>query len=275
MQGARLPERARTEFLVSIEVMPPRGDRIEELVASLGRIAAGSAQYLNVADSPMARPRMSPTVVAGRLQAATGLDAILHLTVRDRNRVALESEILGARAMGVEHIVALSGDPIRFCDRGEAVAAGDMSVADLIRLGRGLGQCVGAVFDGDPARRGSELAKLTAKLHAGAEFLITQPVYSEEQARGMARDLAPYRVPVLMGILPLYSSRHARFLHENVPGVPVPEHLRERMDGAEQAVREGVLIARDLLRVARAHFQGACVMPPFGHYEMAAEILQP
>jgi homocysteine S-methyltransferase len=275
MSGLWLPDVAARQFVVSIEVMPPRGHQIDSIVESLAAVPADSAQFLNVADSPMARPRMSPTVLAGRLQQSTAFETVVHLTVRDRNRVALESEVLGARATGVRHHLAVSGDPIEFCDRGAARAVGDVSVPELIRLCRQYEQCVGVVFDGEPGCRARELEKLEAKVAAGAEFVITQPIYTEAAARDAASAAGAFGVPVLMGILPLYSSRHARFLHEHVPGIPVPERLRQRMDLAEEAIAEGVRIARELLAVARAQFQGACLMLPFGHYEMAAAILAP
>jgi homocysteine S-methyltransferase len=240
MRPIALPELARTTFVVSIEVLPPRGHD-----------------------------------VSGILAAFANIPAIVHLTVRDRNRVALESEILGAQALGIRHHLAISGDPARFSDRGEVRAARDMEVPDLIRLCRTLGQTVGVVLDTNPANRHIELRKLEIKLQSGAEFVITQPLYDVQHAESLVRDLVPFGAPVLAGILPLYSPRHTEYLHQNVPGIGIPEAVRARMASATEPIAEGVRIARDTLQAVRTWFQGACIMPPFGHYELVAEILAP
>ena len=275
MRPIALPELARTTFVVSIEVLPPRGHDVSGILAAFANLPTGAAHFLNVADSPMARPRMSPTILAGRMQQELNIPAIVHLTVRDRNRVALESEILGAQALSIRHHLAISGDPARFSDRGEVRSARDMEVPDLIRLCRTLGQTVGAVLDTNPANRHIELRKLEIKLQSGAEFVITQPLYDAQQAESLARDMVPFGVPVLAGILPLYSPRHAEYLHENVPGIGIPEAVRARMTSATEPIAEGVRIARDTLQASKSRFQGACIMPPFGHYELVAEILAP
>ena len=275
MRQATLPEIARSAFVLSVEVVPPRGDDASGLLKAFSALSPGMAHFFNVADSPMARPRMSPTVLAGILHAATGFPGMVHLTVRDRNRVALESEILGARALHIHHQLAISGDSVKFCDRGDARAARDMRVVELVRLCVELGQTTGVVFDVVPDRRAQELRKMDLKVRAGASFIITQPVYLEDRAGQIVEDLKRYNLPVLMGILPLYSTRHAEFLHANVPGIPIPESIRERIGNATHPASEGVAIARSLLQIARGCFQGACIMPPFGHYELAAEILSP
>jgi homocysteine S-methyltransferase len=275
MHGLSLPDVAKSTFVITIEVLPPRGHDVSKAVNAFAGFPPGMAHFFNVADSPMARPRLSPTVLAGILQPASGLDAIVHLTVRDRNRVALESEILGAKALNIRHHLAVSGDSVEFCDRGQARAARDLGTDDLIRLCREMGQTVGAVFDVTPSLRARELHRMDRKVQQGAGFIITQPVFSEEQACHLARDLGRFQIPALMGILPLYSTRHTEFLQANVPGILIPDPIRERMAAASTPITEGVAIARSLLRVARDCFQGACIMPPFGHYELAADIFLP
>lgn len=273
MRGISLTQAAESTFVICIEVLPPRGHDTASILQAFANLQPDTAQFLNVADSPMARPRLSSTVLAGLLQARMGLDAIVHLTVRDRNRVALESEILGAKALGISHHLAVSGDSITFCDRGEARAAGDLTVPDLICLCRDLGQHVGTVFDVTPSARRDELRKLEEKMQAGAQFVITQPTYDEKEMQALAEDIRPFGLPTLVGILPLYSTRHADFLHRNVPGIAISNVTRDRMASSPEPVREGVQIAQELLQAAREHFHGACLMPPFGHYELAAQIL--
>ena len=275
MHGLTLPEIARSTFVLSIEVLPPRGHDTSALLKAFSTLTPGMAHFFNVADSPMARPRMSPTVLAGIVQAATGLDGVVHLTVRDRNRVALESEVLGAQALHIRHQLAVSGDSVMFCDRGQARAAHDLKVVDLIHLCAEMGQTVGAVFDVTTELREKELQKMERKARAGASFIITQPIFSEEHATQVAEDLQQFNLPALMGILPLYSARHTDFLQANVPGILIPERIQKRMHAAAQPASEGVAVARDSLQIAKGRFHGACIMPPFGHYELAARILSP
>ncbi len=274
MSTPTLPQQAASTFLHCLEVLPPRGPDVSGIVRRLQELPPGVVHFVNIADSPMARPRMNPTVLAAIVRAQIGLEPIVHLTVRDRNRIALESDILAAKAVGISHHLAVSGDPVKFSDRASARPAGDMSVLDLIRLCVEMGQTVGAVFDPSPKVRARELEKLEHKIAAGASFVITQPLFSTEAFVSIRMLLRPYAVPIITGILPLYSAAHANYLHNKVPGISIPETIRRRMANAQDAVHEGISIARDLLAEARrVGYQGACIMPPFGHYELAGPIL--
>ncbi len=271
-----LPQLAASTFVHCLEVLPPRGHNPSRIVERLQALPPNVVHFLNIADSPMARPRMSPTILASVLRATTGLDAIVHLTVRDRNRIALESDILGAKAVGIRHHLAVSGDPVQFSDRAAAKPVKDMSVPDLIRLCVEMGQVVGAVFDPLPGVRTAELRKLERKIAAGAAFIITQPIFSPDVLADMSPLMTAHAVPVIVGVLPLYSAAHANYLHNNVPGISIQESIRRRMVNADDAVREGISIARGLVLAARQlRFHGVCVMPPFGHYELAGPILTP
>ena len=274
MGNPTLPELAASTFVRCLEVLPPRGSDPTRILNCLRALPAGCIHFVNVADSPMARPRMSATLLGSIVRAQTPWDTIVHLTVRDRNRVALEAEILGARAAGIRHLLAVSGDPITFSDRKPAKAVHDLTVLDLIRLCADLGQVVGAVFDPSPKARKAELAKLAHKVQAGAAFVITQPIYDEETIPHIQEQTSGYGVPVIMGILPLYSAAHAEYLNQHVPGIQIPDALRRRMAQSHDAVQEGIAIARALRQAAReAGFHGICLMPPFGHYELAEPIL--
>lgn len=274
MANPTLPELAAGTFVHCLEVLPPRGSDTNRLLGCLRALPRDHIHFVNVADSPMARPRMSATLLATMLRLHQRWETIVHLTVRDRNRVALEADILGAQAAGIRHHLAVSGDPIAFSDRKPAKACGDVSVLDLIRLCKDLRQIVGAVFDPSPSVRYAELTKLERKIQAGADFVITQPIYDENLLNQVRGQTNAFGVPVLIGILPLYSAAHAEYLHRNVPGVQIPTPVRHRVAQSDNAVREGVAIARSLYRAAReAGFHGICLMPPFGHYELAASIL--
>ncbi|MDH7488908.1 MAG: methylenetetrahydrofolate reductase [Anaerolineae bacterium] len=274
MATPTLPELAASTFVHCLEVLPPRGPDPSHIIMCLRALPAGCVHFVNVADSPMARPRMSATSLATALRLQEGWDTIVHMTVRDRNRVAVEAEILGAQAAGIRHHLAVSGDPIAFSDRKPAKAVRDLSVFDLIRLCADLGQVVGAVFDPSPAARDTELRRLERKVRAGACFVITQPIYDEAIAHTVRTQTSPFGIPVVMGVLPLYSAKHAEYLHRNVPGIQIPESLRQRMAQSDNAVLQGIAIARALRKAAKeAGFQGICLMPPFGHYELAGPIL--
>ncbi|MGB9592697.1 MAG: methylenetetrahydrofolate reductase [Anaerolineae bacterium] len=274
MTSPTLPELAASTFVHCLEVLPPRGSDPSRILGCLRALPRESVHFVNVADSPMARPRMSATLLASMLRLQEGWDTIVHMTVRDRNRVAVEGEILGAQAVGIRHHLAVSGDPIAFSDRKPAKAVRDLSVLDLIRLCADLGQIVGAVFDPSPTARDTELKKLERKVRAGARFVITQPIYDDAIVHVVRTQTAPFGIPILMGILPLYSAKHADYLHRNVPGIQIPDSLRQRMALSDNAVLEGITIARALRKAAKeAGFQGICLMPPFGHYELAESIL--
>lgn len=274
MGNPTLPQLAASTFVHCLEVLPPRSSDPARVLGCLQALPRECIHFVNVADSPMARPRMSATLLATLLRLREGWETIVHLTVRDRNRVALEAEILGAQAVGVRHHLAVSGDPITFSDRKPAKACGDVNVPDLIRLCADLGQVVGAVFDPSPDVRNAELKKLDRKIQAGASFVVTQPIYDEDLIHQVRDQTSLCGVPAIMGVLPLYSAAHAEYLHQNVPGIQVPDSLRHRMAHSVNPVVEGIAIARALRRAAKnAGFQGICLMPPFGHYELAASIL--
>lgn len=274
MNNPTLPELAVSTFVHCLEVLPPRSPDPSRILTCLQALPTACVHFVNIADSPMARPRMSATLLGSFVRAQTPWDTIVHLTVRDRNRIALEAEILGAQATGIRHHLAVSGDPIAFSDRKHAKAVRDLSVLDLIRLCASLGQVVGAVLDPSPAARDTELRKLERKVRAGARFVITQPVYDEESIPLIQAQVSAYGIPVIMGILPLYSAAHAEYLHKNVPGIHIPDTVRSRIATSQNAVGEGISIARALRRAAKeAGFQGICLMPPFGHYELADSVL--
>lgn len=274
MGNPTLPELAATTFVHCLEVLPPRSGDPTPILGCLQSLPRESIHFVNAADSPMARPRMSATLLATLLRLREGWETIVHMTVRDRNRIALESEILGGQAAGIRHHLAVSGDAITFSDRKPAKACGDVHVLDLIRLCANLGQIVGVVFDPSPSASHVELKKLERKIQAGARFVITQPIYDESLIHQVRSQTTSFGVPVIMGILPLYSAAHAEYLHQNVPGIQVPDFLRRRVAQSDHAVLEGVAIARALREAAQeAGFQGICLMPPFGHYELAAPIL--
>jgi homocysteine S-methyltransferase len=218
---------------------------------------------------------MSAMALCAMIQQRTRKPAILHLTTRDHNRLSLQGELWGAKALGIETVLVATGDLVAFKDRGNTTAVRDTDVCGLVELARDAGLQTGVVFDTHPENNGLARAvdHLQRKVDAGAQFAVTQPVYDEPGADEIADATRNIGIPVIMGILPLRTPRHAEFLHTKVAGITVPDALLQRMHRASDPVAEGTANAREMVDTARTRFSGACIMPPFDHYEVMVDIL--
>ncbi len=287
---------ADRRFVISVEIDPPRSIRIERTIEAARLLRDAGADVVNVSDSAMARVRMGALAVAFGIQHDLDLECVVHVTTRDRNLMALESELLGAHALGVRNILALTGDPPRVGDYPTGTGVWDVDSIGLIeilaRLNRGEDQAgspigqqasfmIACALDPTAADAGAEWARLERKLAAGAQLVMTQPLYDVAQVEAMlaearrrfgARGLP---VPLLLGILPLVSARHAEFLHNEVPGIRIPDEARERMRAAGAAGTEaGIEMADALLAAVEHEVSGTYLMPSFGRYEQAAELVR-
>jgi methylenetetrahydrofolate reductase (NADPH) len=264
------------KFKISIEVVPPAGPDIQPLLSSLKDLANLPIDSFSVATNPVAKPRMSALAAAALIQQQTGRSATLHCTTRDHNRLSLQGLLWGARAMGLTHVLVASGDRVALGDRQTTSSVEDLTLYELIAFARQAGLNTGVVFDHHPEINGLDTAvrRLGRKVEAGAQFVVTQPVYDAVGVETIYQATRGAGLPAILGILPLRSARHADFLHHKVAGISVPDHIRERMHKAADAVAEGILISRDVLSLAMSRFSGACLMPPFDHYEILAEILK-
>jgi homocysteine S-methyltransferase len=262
-------------FLTTVEVVPPAGPDAEPLLAALEALADLPIDAFSVATNPVAKPRMSALALCALIRQRTGRPTILHCTTRDHNRLSLLGELWGARALGIETVLVATGDFVAMGDRAITTTVRDVNVFDLTAMAREVPLQTGVVLDPHPESSGlwQAVRRLEQKVEAGAQFAVTQPVYDTEQAQALTEAAGHIEIPILMGILPLRTARHAEFLHKQVSGIAVPEHLRERMQVAKDPVAEGIANARDMLALARERFAGACIMPPFDHYEVLAEIL--
>jgi homocysteine S-methyltransferase len=245
-----------------------------------------------VADGPRASARMSALSMCLLLEQKVGIETILHYTCRDRNLLSIQSDLLGAHALGLRNILAITGDPPKLGDYPDATAVYDVDSIGLIRIldhlnhgcdlagnliGPALGLHVGCGADPGKPDRDKELQRLEQKLKAGAEYVLTQPVYDPKTLEGFLDSVTHFGVPILVGILPLYSHKNAEFLHNEVPGMTIPDDIRERMRRAgsgEEARQEGVRIAQQTLLAARERAQGAYIMPPFNKVELAVRVLE-
>ena len=263
-------------FTVTIEVVPPAGSDTESILSALSSLTQLSFDAFSVATNPVAKPRMSALALSVLIQQQTGKPAILHCTTRDRNRISIQGLLWGAAALGIETILAATGDFVALGDQETTTDVRDLDVFGLVATARSAGLRTGVVFDWRPESNGlkDEVQRLMRKIEAGAQFVVTQPVYDTPTADELAEALREIRIPVIMGVLPLRTARHADFLHQKVAGIVVPKAVRQRMHSAADTVAEGAANAREMMIAARQRFSGACVMPPFDHYEMLFDILE-
>jgi methylenetetrahydrofolate reductase (NADPH) len=263
------------EFLLTVEILPPAGAHAAAKLASLEAFRGLAFHAFSVPSNPVARPYLDALAFCSLVQRATGRATILHCTTRDHNRLSLQGLLWGARASGLGTILAATGDMIALERRATTTSVGDLDVFGLVRLARDSGLQVGVVLDPRPHEGGlpRQVERLRHKVEAGAQFVVTQPVYAREDARELAEALKGIPLPVLLGILPLRSARQAAFLQEQVAGIRVPEVVQRRLETAADPEEEGLGIAREMLEEARRLFAGACLMPVAGHYEAAARIL--
>jgi homocysteine S-methyltransferase len=283
-------------FVVSVEIDPPRSIRIDRTIEAAGLLRDAGVDVVNISDSAMARVRMGAMAVAFGIQHDLDLECLVHFTTRDRNLMAIESELLGAHALGVRNILALTGDPPRIGDYPTGSGVWDVDSIGLVevlaRLNRGedqagspIGQPAGftiaCALDPTAADAATEWDRLERKLAAGAHFVMTQPLYSAGQVEAMLAEArrrfgpAGFPVPLLLGVLPLQSARHAEFLHNEVPGITIPDETRAAMHDAGDAGAEvGLEAALALVEAVSAEVSGTYIMPSFGRYEQCAELVR-
>jgi homocysteine S-methyltransferase len=276
------------ELLVTVELDPPRGHNIEKLVQGAKLLKERGVEIVDINDGSLGRVRMSVLPTAILVREATGLDINMHFTCRDRNLMGIQADVLGAHALDIRNILAMTGDPPRTGDYADATAVFDVDAIGLIRILTGMNQgrdatgnsvgeptafCVGAALDPAAADPSREMERLLAKAEAGALWCQTQPVYDlEVLERFFQRTRSP--IPVVVGVLPLHSSRHAEFLHNEVPGITVPDAVRSRMrEAGDRGLRVGIETAQALVHGIRGSYAGVYLMPSFGRFEVVAEVL--
>ncbi|HZV48925.1 MAG TPA: bifunctional homocysteine S-methyltransferase/methylenetetrahydrofolate reductase [Candidatus Dormibacteraeota bacterium] len=281
---------ARGRFVISVELTPPRGIDPGRVLAGARLLAEAGVEFANVTDTAMARLRMGVISCAALIQQQVGLEAVAHFTCRDRNVMAIQSELIGAHALGIHNVLALRGDPPRVGDHPHARPVWEVNAVGLItilaNLNRGLDAngtpigertsfLVGAVVNPGAEDFERELRLLRRKIAAGAAFVITNPVYTPAARQRIERIAALARIPVLVGVMPLASARHAEYLHHEVPGISVPGDLRRRLAAAgDRAAELGLELAGQFLDSVRPLVQGAYVIPPGARYELAVRLVQ-
>lgn len=280
-----------TDFVVSVEIDPPAGTDPSQALEGAKMLMSAGIRFVNIADGPRATARMSALALAVLLKEK-GIEPIVHVTCRDRNLLGIQADLLGAWAMGIRNLLIITGDPAKLGDYPMATTVYDLDSIGLLRLvsmlNRGL-EPSGRRMKGatafvkgcgvEPGARDldRELDRLRRKVEAGAEFVMTQPIFDPEVMERFLERAKAIPIPILMGVLPLASYKNAEFLHNEVPGMTIPQEIRERMRkaGSGQAAREeGVRIAIEIARAFRHRVRGIYIMPPFNHLESALAIVE-
>ncbi len=284
---------AAGKFVSSVEIRPPRGLDDSRIAEAIKGLAAAGVDAMNIPDGPRATARMHPVHIASRLNSQPEkIEVIVHYTCRDRNLLGMQADLLGAWKLGLRNILAVTGDPPKLGDYPDATAVFDVDSIGLIGIldrlnhgedlaGRPLGEptcyLIGAGCNPAAVDPGKEVERLWAKIEAGAEYVFTQPVFEQELLDKFLSRAGKLTVPVLAGYYPLYSYNNAQFLHNEVPGMNIPDHVRARMKAAtskEEAQATGVEIAREALQSIYDRVQGAYIMPPFDKWQLAAAVLE-
>lgn len=283
---------AGTRRILTVEMSPPKGLNTQALLAAAHLLREAGADAINVPDSPRARMRMSPWALCHLIQREVALDTVLHFPLRGRNVLRVQGDLLAAHALGIRNLFAVMGDPTAIGDHPGAMDAYDLVPSGLIRLvkqslntgidhaGGGIGEAtafvVGCALNLAAADVEKEMRALQRKLDAGADFILTQPVFDAGVARSfLERWQAAHgalTTPVIAGVLPLFGERHATFLHNEVPGIRIPESVRARV--ARGGRDEGVRVAIEIIEEMRPIARGIYLMPPFSKWDMAADILE-
>ncbi len=288
---------ARGDFVVSVEMEPPRSFSAAKLVAAAGTLRDAGADVIDVADSPMAKMRMSAWAACRLVQEQVGLETVLHFPTRGRNLLRLQGDLLGAHALGIRNLFVCVGDPVTIGDFPHGSNNLDVTATGLLalitrdfnrgrdRAGSSIGEptsfFAGAAVAPNASDLEHETRLLKKKADAGASFLLSQPLYAADQLRELRQTYErtageELTIPLLAGVLPLVTARHAEFLHNEVPGIVIPEEVRDRLRRAgEDAWRVGLEMAAELVaELHSADIAGIYLMPQFGRYDLAAEVVE-
>ena len=278
--------------IITVELDPPKVLDISKTLERARILTEAGVDAINLAENPLARIRMGNLALASRIQDETATQVIVHVTGRDRNLIGLHSDLMGAHLLGIRNILAVTGDPVAVSGETGASNVFDVNSISLLKLLDALNQgrttygaelggrtsfLLGAAFNPNVADLGGQLRKLEKKVAAGAQFIQTQPVYDAANMVRLMRETASLQRPVLLGVMPLVGERNAEFLHNEVPGIHLPEGVRNRMRGKSGAagIEEGMTIARELIEAGlAAGLGGYYLIPPFGRVELAVELIK-
>jgi homocysteine S-methyltransferase len=282
---------ARGTFVVAVELVPPRGYQTDQVVDRARRLKIDGVDVISIPDGQRAGARISALSLAVLIEQQAGIETLLHYACRDRNLLGIQSDLLGAHAMGVRNLMLVTGDPGRVGDYPDATAVFDVDSIGLTnvvsRLNHGCdigGQAIGAPtgfhigVSVNPAASNldEELRRFAYKVEAGAEYVVTRPIFDVRGFEAFLKHIESARLPIVAGLFPFESARNAEFMANEVPGIRVPEGLLDRMrraDGQEAASAEGIAIAREIARELRHSVQGVQVSTQSGDIDAALAVV--
>ncbi|RKD23048.1 bifunctional homocysteine S-methyltransferase/methylenetetrahydrofolate reductase [Ammoniphilus oxalaticus] len=284
-----IPQLARERTTVIVELDPPRELDFEPFLDGAAALKEAGVDAITMADNSLAMTRMSNMALGAIVKEKIGVRPLVHMTCRDRNSIGQQSHLMGLHALGIDHLLAITGDPTRCGDLPGASSVYDMTSFELIRMIKQLNEGIG--FSGRELKKRSTFTVATAfnpntrhlhkaverlekKLEAGADYIMSQPLYDHDQFAQVAEATAHLDAPMFVGIMPLTGHRNAEFLHNEVPGIQLSDEVRSRMAKFEgdDARKQGVEIALELLETAQRYFNGIYLITPFMRYEMTVEL---
>lgn len=288
--AGRLKQNDRNNFFVSVELDPPKGAVARKLLQAATLVKESGADTINVGDSPMAKVRMSSMATCLLIQQQVGIETIIHFTTRDRNLMGIQADLLGCQSLGVRNVIALTGDPPSVGNYAHATAVYDVDSIGLIKIiselnqGRDIaGNSIGSptslsiacALNPTAENRALEKERFGKKIAAGAHFAMTQPLYQLSDLTDFLEDFGDCPIPIVAGIMPLNSFKHAEYLHNEVPGITIPDHVRAEMEkSGDEGARVGLELASELLEEIRPYISGVYLVPSFGRYEDICQMVR-
>lgn len=281
--AGRLHQNDRGRFFVSVELDPPKGAVARKLLQAAALVKEAGADTINVGDSPMAKVRMSSMATCLLIQQQVGIETIIHFTTRDRNLMGIQADLLGCQSLGVRNVIALTGDPPSVGNYAHATAVYDVDSIGLIKIiselnkgrdvsGNSIGSptslSIACALNPTAENRALEIERFSKKIEAGAHFAMTQPLYQLSDLTDFLDDFGDCPIPIVAGIMPLNSFKHAEYLHNEVPGITIPQHVRDQMlKAGDEGARVGLELSTELLEEIRPLISGVYLVPSFGRYD--------
>ncbi|MFH1754403.1 MAG: bifunctional homocysteine S-methyltransferase/methylenetetrahydrofolate reductase [Candidatus Latescibacterota bacterium] len=294
VERSRLAASIYNKFVISVEIDPPRGLDPANALKAAKLMREHGVDAINIADGPRASARMSPMALATLIERDVNIETLLHYCCRDRNLLGMQADLIGAHALGLRNLLIVTGDPPKLGDYPSATAVFDVDSIGLVRIVRNLNRgldlasaplglatsfTIGVGVNPGAMDLDTEIERFYEKVNAGAEYALTQPVYEASLLESFLSRTKDINIPLLVGILPLSSFKNAEFLHNEVPGMQIPQKIRKQMSQAasgEDARELGIRIAIEALRdcATLPSIHGAYIMPPFGRFEAVLKILE-
>jgi homocysteine S-methyltransferase len=279
----------RGKTVVMTELDPPKTLDLDKYFAGAKALTAAGSDVITLADNSLAILRVSNLALGAMLKDRLNIHPLLHLSCRDRNLIGLQSELMGMSALGIPHVLPLTGDPAKAGDHPGAASVYDVTSIELIaiikRMNEGVNYTgksikittpfiIGCTFNPNAKNMDAQISRLERKIAAGAQYVMTQPVFETRLVEEMFRRTAHLKIPIFTGVWPILNGRQAEFLHNEVPGIVIPDHIRAKMAGKEgpEGRQQGIEIARDICRATLDHFPGVYLITPFLNYDTTVDL---